>query len=102
MEGESVHGQATRSAHDRLFASVRLMMNAIVLSSRSGSDWRSSGQESSEKENHPQYTASDIKLLKMHSKARTPVSKLAKLMKRSAGSLRQKALKLGIGLGHQR
>jgi hypothetical protein len=27
----------------------------------------------------------------MHSKARTPVSKLAKLMKRSAGSLRQKA-----------
>jgi hypothetical protein len=49
-----------------------------------------------------EYTASDIKLLKMHSKARTPVSKLAKLMKRSAGSLRQKALKLGIGLGHQR
>jgi hypothetical protein len=49
-----------------------------------------------------EYTASDTKLLKMHSKARTPVSKLAKLMKRSEGSLRQKALKLGIGLGHQR
>jgi hypothetical protein len=49
-----------------------------------------------------EYTASDIKLLKMHSKARTQVSKLAKLMKRSEGSLRQKALKLGIGLGHQR
>jgi hypothetical protein len=48
------------------------------------------------------YTASDIKLLKMHSKARTPVSRLGKLMKRSEGSLRQKALKLGIGLGHQR
>jgi hypothetical protein len=48
------------------------------------------------------YTASDIKLLKAHSKARTPVSKLAKLMKRSEGSLRQKALKLGIGFGHQR
>ena len=41
-----------------------------------------------------EYTASDIKLLKMHSKARTPVSKLAKLMKRSEGSLRQKTLKL--------
>jgi hypothetical protein len=51
---------------------------------------------------HKTYTASDIKLLKTHSKARTPVSKLAKLMKRSEGSLRQKALKLGIGLGHQR
>ena len=49
-----------------------------------------------------EYTAADIKLLKTHSKARTPVAKLAKLMKRSEGSLRQKALKLGIGLGHQR
>jgi hypothetical protein len=48
------------------------------------------------------YTASDVKLLKQHSRARTPVSKIAKQMKRSVGSLRQKALKLGIGLGHQR
>jgi hypothetical protein len=48
------------------------------------------------------YTASDIKLLKQHSKARTPVSKIAKVMKRTEGSLRQKALKLGIGLGHAR
>ena len=48
------------------------------------------------------YTASDIKLLKAHSRARTPLSKLTKIMKRSGGSLRQKALSLGIGLGHQR
>jgi hypothetical protein len=48
------------------------------------------------------YSAADIKLLKQHSKARTPVSKVAKLMKRSEGSLRQKALTLGIGLGHRR
>ncbi|WP_247302155.1 hypothetical protein [Bradyrhizobium sp. 61] len=48
------------------------------------------------------YTASDIKALKAHSKARTPVSKLSKMMKRTEGSLRQKALSLGIGLGHQR
>ena len=48
------------------------------------------------------YTAADIKLLKQHSKARTPVVKIAKQMKRSVGSLRQKALTLGIGLGHQR
>ena len=48
------------------------------------------------------YTASDIKMLKTHSKARTPVAKLVKMMKRSEGSLRQKALSLGIGLGHQR
>jgi hypothetical protein len=48
------------------------------------------------------YTAADVKLLKQHSKARTPVPKIAKQMKRTEGSLRQKAQKLGIGLGHQR
>jgi hypothetical protein len=48
------------------------------------------------------YTAADIKLLKQHSKSRTPVAKIARMMKRSEGSLRQKALALGIGLGHQR
>ena len=48
------------------------------------------------------YTAADVKLLRQHSKARTPVVKIAKLMKRSVGSLRQKAGTLGIGLGHQR
>ena len=48
------------------------------------------------------YTAADIKLLKQHSKSKTPVAKIAKMMKRTEGSLRQKALALGIGLGHQR
>ncbi|WP_247349635.1 MULTISPECIES: hypothetical protein [unclassified Bradyrhizobium] len=49
-----------------------------------------------------EYTNEDVKLIKVHSKARTPVAKLSKLMKRSEGSLRQKALALGLGLGHQR
>ena len=35
-------------------------------------------------------------------KGKNAVPKIAKLMKRSEGSLRQKALRLGIGLGHQR
>ena len=48
------------------------------------------------------YSKDDIKSLKAHSKARTPLKKIAKEMKRTEGSLRQKALKLGIGLGHQR
>jgi hypothetical protein len=48
------------------------------------------------------YTSADVKLLKQHSKARTPIAKIAKQMRRSEGSLRQKALTLGIGLGHQR
>ena len=49
-----------------------------------------------------EYTKDDVKLLKAHSKARTPVGKLSRLMKRSEGSLRQKARTMGIGLGHQR
>ncbi|HLZ03858.1 MAG TPA: hypothetical protein VKR55_17130 [Bradyrhizobium sp.] len=49
-----------------------------------------------------EYTKADVKELRAHSKAKTPVAKIAKLTKRSEGSLRQKALKLGIPLGHQR
>jgi hypothetical protein len=49
-----------------------------------------------------EYTKEDVKELRAHSKAKTPVVKIAKLTKRTVGSLRQKALKLGIGLGHQR
>lgn len=49
-----------------------------------------------------EYTKDDIKELRAHSKARTPVVEIARLTKRTVGSLRQKALKLGIGLGHQR
>jgi hypothetical protein len=49
-----------------------------------------------------EYTKEDVKLLEANSKARTPVAKISKLMKRSEGPLRQKARTLGIGLGHQR
>ncbi len=49
-----------------------------------------------------EYTKADVKELRVHSKAKTPVIKIAKLTKRSVGSLRQKALKLGIRLGHRR
>jgi hypothetical protein len=40
--------------------------------------------------------------LRKHSKARTPVEKVSKQMKRTVGALRQRALALGIGLGHRR
>ena len=49
-----------------------------------------------------EYTKADVKELRAHSKAKTPIVKIAKLTKRSVGSLRQKALKLGIRLGHRR
>jgi hypothetical protein len=49
-----------------------------------------------------EYTSADVKELRAHSKAKTPVAKIAKLTKRTEGSLRQKAIKLGIKLGHRR
>ena len=49
-----------------------------------------------------EYTKVDVKELRAHSKAKTPVVKIMKLTKRTEGSLRQKALTLGIKLGHRR
>ena len=49
-----------------------------------------------------EWTKADLRELKAHSKARTPVNKISKATKRTVGALRQKALQLGIGLGHQR
>ena len=43
-----------------------------------------------------EYTKADVKELRAHSKAKTPIVAIVKLTKRTEGSLRQKALKLGI------
>jgi hypothetical protein len=48
------------------------------------------------------YTKAHEKELRMHSRTKTPLSKIAKLTKRTAGSLRQKAMRMGIKLGHRR
>ena len=49
-----------------------------------------------------EYTKADVRELRAHSKAKTPIAKIMKLTKRTEGSLRQKAIKLGIRLGHRR
>jgi hypothetical protein len=49
-----------------------------------------------------EYTKTDVKELRAHSKAKTPVVKIAKAMKRTEASLRQKAMALGMPLGHRR
>ena len=48
------------------------------------------------------WTNKDIAELKAHSKSRTPVSKISKVMKRTVGALRRKAGIVGIRLGHRR
>jgi len=54
------------------------------------------------KRRRARWTAKEHRELRAHSKARTPVVKISKKMKRTAGALRQQAIKLGIPLGHQR
>jgi hypothetical protein len=48
------------------------------------------------------WTKENVHELKMHSKSKTPVVRIAKSMKRSEGAIRQKALALDISIGHRR
>jgi hypothetical protein len=49
-----------------------------------------------------EWTKEDVREIKGHSRSRTPVAKMSKLMKRTAIALRQKAFQLGLPLGHRR
>ena len=49
-----------------------------------------------------EWTKEEVRELKAHSKAKTSVAKISKQTKRTDGALRQKALSLGISLGHRR
>ena len=48
------------------------------------------------------WTRADMKELRQHSRDKTPVKTISRALKRTPGSLRQKAGKLGIPLGHRR
>lgn len=47
------------------------------------------------------WTKSDDRILKAHSKRKTPVAKISKEMKRTIAALRQRAFALEIPLGHR-
>jgi hypothetical protein len=48
------------------------------------------------------WAKADVRELKAHSRSKSPVKKVAKALKRTVGALRQKALSLGLPLGHRR
>jgi len=48
------------------------------------------------------WSTAEVRELRAHSRSKSPVKKIAKAMKRTAGALRQKALSLGLPLGHRR
>ncbi len=47
------------------------------------------------------WTPADLKELKKHSREKTPVSKMAKAMKRTEATIRMKAYQLGMSMGHR-
>jgi len=49
-----------------------------------------------------EWTKQHVQELRAHSRAKTPVAKISKQTKRTPGALRQKALELGVPLGHRR
>jgi hypothetical protein len=49
-----------------------------------------------------EWTKENIRELKAHSRSKTPVAEISKLTKRTVGALRQKALHMGMSLGHRR
>jgi hypothetical protein len=49
-----------------------------------------------------EWRSAEVKELKQHSKSKTPVKTVSRLLKRTPSALRQKAFALGIPLGHRR
>jgi len=47
------------------------------------------------------WTRDEVKQLSKHSKGKTPVKTVSRVLKRTPGALRQKAYTLGISLGHR-
>ena len=48
------------------------------------------------------WTRNHVSELRKHSRAKSPVAKIARLLKRSPGAVRQKAFALGLSIGHRR
>jgi len=48
------------------------------------------------------WTKAQVNELKAHSRAKTPVAKISKAMKRTSGAVRQKAQNIGLSIGHRR
>src|SRR3982074_3380448 len=98
MKREAVHGQATRSvsAHDHLFASVCLMMNAIALSSRFGSDWRSKWPGKQRRRKLP---AKNIRHLILTIKDAFEGQKTSEVDEAFGGLIEAEDPQAGIGLG---
>jgi len=58
--------------------------------------------KTAKKRSYKTWSKDDLKELKQHSREQTPVSKIARSMKRSEATIRMKAYQLGFSIGHRR
>ena len=49
-----------------------------------------------------EWTKENVRELKAHSRSKTPLAKISKLTKRTIGTLRRKASRMGLSLGYRR
>jgi hypothetical protein len=59
-------------------------------------------RKTAKRKSRVEWAKAHLRDLRAHSKAKTAVKKIAKVMKRTEGALRQKAFSLGLPLGHRR
>jgi hypothetical protein len=54
------------------------------------------------KRGYKAWSKEDLKALRQHSRAKTPVAQLSQLLKRTEATIRMKAYTLGLSVGHRR
>jgi hypothetical protein len=54
------------------------------------------------KRGYKTWSSDDVKALRRHSKERTPITKVARELKRSEPTIRMKAYSLSLSMGHRR
>ena len=93
MQGTPAAGQTVFSSHA---SSAMLSVTTVVFVE---------GLMASKRARHTKrrtWSKADVRELKAHSRSKSRVKKISKAMKRTVGALRQKALSLGLPLGHRR
>lgn len=75
-----------------------LVLYVARLNSKSGFDM----SKKRKKRSYKMWTSGDLKALRQHSRARTPVVKIARELKRTEATIRMKAFQLGFSVGHRR
>jgi hypothetical protein len=63
---------------------------------------RNPKRQSTKKRGYKTWSSDELKALRRHSRERTPVSKVAREMRRSEPTIRMKAYSLGLSMGHRR